>query len=105
MSDPKTPRDWLLSRHASATPQLDALRRSALPARALTWRDLPRELFGPQRHVWRLLTATWIVLAIFQLTLGRAPSPRFPAPSPVAVAAWFAQLNSYETFVSIDRHR
>jgi hypothetical protein len=108
MSDqPKSPRDWLLARHAGATPRLDELRRAALPTLtpSLTWREFFGELFRPHRLAWRTLAAVWIVLLVFHLALGR-PSPSSkptPAPAPEAMIAWFRQLQSHETLAHLDR--
>lgn len=103
--DNKTPRDWLLARHAAASPRLDALRRAALPPPALSWGDFLREVFRPHRTAWRALAAAWVVLALFHLARPTpAPAPQFPAPSPAALAKWLAQLKSNETLAQIDRH-
>ena len=102
--DHQTPRDWLLARHAAITPQLDTLRRAALPEPSLTWREFLREIFRPHRVAWRSLAAAWLLLALFSLTRHHsAPDPKATAPSPEAVALWLAQLQSHETFAQIDR--
>lgn len=115
MSDPKTPRDWLLARHASTDAQLDALRRATLaqlPAVAtsdatavsLTWREALGELVRPHRVVWRALAVVWIAMALLQFT---RPDSRSPAalspPSAEAFTAWLSQLKSHETFAQMDR--
>ena len=99
-------RDHLLTRHAAAAPRLDALRRAALPPADLTWGDFFRELFRPHRTAWRALVIVWLVLLVLQLAVvnpARPPTLAGPAPSPEAVAAWYAQLNSnsYETLTQI----
>ena len=102
--DHRTPRDWLLARHAAATPQLDTLRRAALPAPEITWREFLREIFRPNRLAWRSLAAAWLLLVLFHLTHTRpARDPKTVAPSPEAVALWLNQLKSHETFAQIDR--
>ena len=104
--DSKTPRDWLLSRHAAATPKLDALRRAARPEASITWRDFLRELFRPHRRAWQSLVAAWLLLLLFHLAHPRpALDPNMPTPSPEAVALWLTELNSHETFAQIDGHR
>ena len=110
--DPKSPRDWLLARHAPATPRLDVLRGRALPdggaapsPRLDSWRDLLRELFRPHLTAWRALALVWLGLIVFNFTFGRSPQPESTTPPPPeAVAAWLAQLKSNETFAQIDRH-
>ena len=105
--DEKTPRDWLLTRRASAVPQLDLLRRRALPPRPTALRDILSEIFRPHRAAWRILAATWVALILFQLALGRQASPHrgSPPPSPEVVAAWFAQFKTNDSFAQIDRLR
>jgi hypothetical protein len=100
----KTPRDWLLARHADATEPLDALRRNALPPARSTLRDALHELFHPHRTAWRVLAVAWVALALFHLTTGRrALPPASSVPSAEAVAAWIAQFQSHETLVQVDR--
>jgi hypothetical protein len=70
----KTPRDLLLSRHAAAQPNLDALRRQvvaehlgpasleeAAPPHGFV-RALWVELFWPSRRAWAGLAAVWVVV-------------------------------------------
>jgi hypothetical protein len=97
-------RDHLLARHAATAPRLDALRRAALPPADVTWREFLHELFRPHRAAWRALVVVWLVLLVLQLAVvnpARPPALAGPAPSPEAVAAWFAQLNSHETLSQI----
>ncbi len=97
-------RDHLLARHAAATLRLDALRRSALPPADVAWREVLRELFRPHRAAWRALAFAWLVLLVLQFAVVNPASPPAlagPAPSPEAVAAWFAQLDSNETLTQI----
>lgn len=107
MNDPKTPRNWLLARHAPAQPQLDALRRAALPASAedITWREFLARLFRPHRVVWQALAAVWIALVAFQLsqpsTSHRATQP---AVSAEAIAAWLRQSKTHEALAQISLH-
>ncbi|ATC65463.1 hypothetical protein CMV30_16770 [Nibricoccus aquaticus] len=67
----KSPRDHLLARHASAAPQLDALRHSVLSSTLTRHaaQDAPvptsqllRALFLPHRRLWTTLAATWTLL-------------------------------------------
>jgi hypothetical protein len=108
MTEPKTPRDWLLARHAPATPRLDNARnarRAALPAPDISWREFLGELLRPHRNVWRAFVLVWLGLLVFRLTLGHAPRPTFAhPPPPEAMAVWLAQLKSHETYAQIDRH-
>ena len=104
----KTPRDWLLARHDTATPRLDVLRRAALPPASMTLREALREIFRPHRIAWRTLACVWLMLALFHL-MAKEPSPTstLPPPSPEAAAAWIAQLKSqsHETLTQVDRPR
>lgn len=105
----QTPRDHLLARHATATPQLDALRRAALPAPAsapaLGWREVLRELFRPHRAAWCSLAATWVLLALFHFTHPRpVRDPAAVAPSPAALAAWLGQFSTHDTLAQVDPH-
>jgi hypothetical protein len=103
--EPKSPRDWLRARHASVAPQLDRLRRAALPAPTLTWREALAALFRPQRIAWRALVAVWIAMAIFQLAQTRTQhAPAHSAPSPEELAGWFRQLKTHEILAQIDHH-
>ena len=104
MNESRTPRDWLLARHAPANPGLDRIRRDALPTPSMTWRDFLRELFSPDRTAWRTLAIVWLGLIAMHFTLGRLPRPTLANPPPPdAVAAWLAQLKSNETLAQIDR--
>jgi hypothetical protein len=102
MNDPKTPRDWLLHRHEPVTPQLSSLRRDALPSPAFTWRDFLRELFQPQKTLWKSLTAIWLGLLAFHFF---GPPPAQPnlsfAKTPQALAVLSLQLNSNEALAQI----
>lgn len=108
--DPQTPRDWLLARHASASPQLDALRRAALPnatspAEDITWREFLARIFRPHRLAWRALAAVWIALVALHLSQprGSAPADRSTL-SPETVATWFRQTKTHEALAQINRH-
>jgi hypothetical protein len=102
MNDPKTPRDWLLHRHESATPQLSALRREALPPAALTWRDFLRELFQPQQTLWKSLTAIWLGLLAFHLFGPPSAQPNLNfAKTPEMLALWSLQLTPNDTLAQI----
>jgi hypothetical protein len=97
-NDPQRPRDWLLARHAGQEAQLDALRRAALPAPALSWPEALREIFRPHRRLWQALGAAWLLMAVFHFTSSPGPRRVNPAgPPPEAVALWFAQFSSHET--------
>lgn len=118
MSDQKkSPRDWLLARHADTQPRLDAMRRAALRANAamsdeftharlsLTWSGLFFELLRPNRGVWRVLAAIWLTLVLFQLTSIRpSTSSAQSEPSSKAFTAWLSQLKSHDALAQID-HR
>lgn len=124
MTDPnsKSPRDWLLARHARVTPQLDALRETVLsPLRAppssaannahatapldLTWRQLAIALFRPQRTLWATLAAAWLVVVALQLTRPHpSPSTTAATPSAEAIALWLRQSRSHEALAQIHRH-
>lgn len=63
----KTPREILLARHADASAELDALRRSVVaelkPAESPGWLAVAwRELFWQPRLVWTGLAAVWVFL-------------------------------------------
>lgn len=104
MNEPKSPRDWLLARQARAEPQLDALRRDALPRSSKVWRTILAELFRPHRHLWQALACLWLGMAVFHLaTRTSRPAQPTEAPSAAAVAQWFAQLKTHDTFAQIDR--
>ena len=75
----------LLARHASADPQLDAIRRAILARRAadsapVSISQLLPALFAPHCRLWAALAATWLLL--FALQLSRASSDPIPPPSP-----------------------
>jgi hypothetical protein len=95
----KTPRDWLLDRHRMEVPELNALRRAALPSPS-SWQNL----FGPHRRAWRLLAAVWVTLALFHFTIGRPPrSAKASSPSPAMLAAWMTQFGFHDSILQIDR--
>lgn len=111
MKPDQSPRALLLERSAAAAPRLDALRRAALPPAEITPGEFLAEIFRPHRIAWRTLAAVWLLLLALQLAVvnpARPPAFAGPAPSPQAVAAWFAQLNlnpnPYETLAQTDRH-
>jgi hypothetical protein len=105
MSDSKLPRDWLLARHASAKPRLDAARRVAVAACEMSWREFLRAIFRPYLMAWRALALVWLGLLFFQLTVGRSPQPNPVRPAaPDAMATWLAQFKANEYFAQIDRH-
>ena len=104
MNDPRSFRDWMLTRHQPAVVRLDTIRRTTLPPANFTWRDFIGELFLPQRTVWSALAAVWIALALFHFTQRQArPTPLPKPPATEAVATWLAQLKAYETFAKVDR--
>jgi hypothetical protein len=99
MSDPKLPRDWLLARHQSVVPQLEAIRRAALPATTTTWRGFIRELFHPHRKVWSALAIVWIALVIFHFSTAHPQPPRLAnPPTSEEMATWLNQIKSNESF-------
>jgi hypothetical protein len=104
MSEPLPPHEWLLGRHRQATARLDALRRSALPTPAMTWRQFLAELFRPHRPVWRVLALVWLILAVVHLS-HRPAKPPASVPSTEAFAAWLQQLKSHETLAQVARRR
>lgn len=106
MKPDRTPRDLLLSRHAGAEPQLNRLRRAALPAESpRAGASLLRELFFPHRTAWRALAAVWLGLAVFHFTLGRPRPPARPEISFADLEAWLNQSRNRETFAHPDLHR
>jgi hypothetical protein len=107
MNDPQSTRDWLLARHASATPQLDALRRAALPraAEEINWREFLARVFRPHRLAWRTLAAVWLVLAALHLAQQRAGSTAARSTtSSEAFATWLRQAKTHEALAQISRH-
>lgn len=91
----RTPRDWLLARHAAAGPMLDALRGAALPEPRLGGREFLRELFRPARPAWTALAAVWLVLLVIRVA--QPAPPKGAVPSPEFEAAWstsIAQLDA-----------
>ena len=99
----KSLRELILTRHQSATPRLDELRRVALSAAPPASGDFLRELFAPHCVAWRALAAVWIALLVFSLTVGRpGRAGRLPAPPPAAFAAWLAAANSHDVPVQTD---
>ena len=88
----KTPRDILLSRHQSAAPKLDAIRREfvaglnhqgtktpSLWFRLVPWclggfRKLWQELYFPSRRIWSGLATIWILILAVNFT-EREPLP------------------------------
>lgn len=107
MSEPKSPRDWLLARHAPAQPQLDALRRSALPAHLedISVREFLARLFRPQRRAWQTLALIWLALLALQFSQRSVDSHTGRASvSPEAFAAWLAQAKTHEALAQINRH-
>ncbi len=87
MNIPRTPREILLARHASARPALDA-QHAALLARFTSSRPaarlspfaffavLHRELYAPYRRTWAMLATAWIAILAFQ-QLDRLVAPPF----------------------------
>ena len=107
MNESRTPRDLLLNRRATALPQLDALRRAALPALAFSWRQFTGELFRPHRHVWQVIACVWLGLLAWNFSFARAanPSAAVAPPPPEAVTAWLNQLKTHAPLAQIDPHR
>lgn len=76
----KTPREILLQRHQTVAPKLDEIRRAVVSTLkecpAAREQSLPvaatlklwRELVWPCRRTWAGLTATWLMLIVFNLT-------------------------------------
>lgn len=107
MSDPKSPRDWLLALHAPAQRHLDALRRNALAATPenISGRELLIRVFRPHRLAWRTLATVWVALAALHVVQqSTRPPNRRPAVSPDAVAAWLRQSKAHEGLAQIS-HR
>ena len=91
----KTPREILLSSHQSATPKLDAIRRSAVaavydrrprPAQApITFlQAIWRELIFPSRAIWSGLAAVWILIIVANFSMRDHSQPVMATASPSA---------------------
>jgi hypothetical protein len=87
----RTPREWLLARHADAEPMLDELRRAALPEARLSGLEFLRELFRPAWPAWATLAAVWIGLAVLDVSV---PALSHPTPLGPQYAAMWATSNS-----------
>ena len=86
----KTPRDFLLARHIAKVPQLDRLRRAILDdATPITVRQIPHELFFPQRCIWIGLAATWLVILSLHFSQ-RSAVPRLNSSATLYAANWSA---------------
>ncbi len=101
MNDPKSPRDWLLSRHTTATPQLDTLRRAALPEPPLSFREVLGEIFRPHRNAWRALAAVWVALLAFHFATHRPALA--PTLTPEAAITQLKLLTSHATLAQTFR--
>lgn len=77
----RTPREWILDRHADAQPELDALRRSVLPEPPLDLRAFLRELFVPARQAWLALCLFWLAGLLWSVAQRSAPMPFSEGPS------------------------
>jgi len=99
----KTPRGWVLARHAASDARLDALRRAALPEPSLTVDEFLHELFHPHRTFWRSLAAVWVGLVLFYFATHQGiHSPDPSAPPPAIIAAWLSPLSPpHEDIVQI----
>jgi len=82
----QSPGRWLLERHAATVPELDALRRAALPEPRLSGREFLRELFLPSRPVWTAVAAAWI--AVFALNASQPSRPKPPRPVAGFAVVW-----------------
>lgn len=102
----KTPREILLARHRAAEPKLDALREGVLadafatpapeqrPARTGAFAmglTLWRELILPSRRAWSGLAATWILIALINLTQSRGSHSTTAKPTQSNMAASFIE--------------
>ncbi len=106
MNDPQSPRDWLLARHASVRPQLDALRRAELPRPGLTWREFTVQLFAPHRRLWQALALTWFALLVLRF-VSPETAPSGPArPSvPAALVNWRDQSHLHDALAQTSPRR
>ena len=97
----KTPRDILLSRHATATPQLDQLRHATLAeATPIPTRQLLHALFFPQRRLWLGLAAAWIVIVAFHVTQRPANRPSNSFSSKLYASNWSANQTHLHALLS-----
>lgn len=103
----RPPREWLLERHAAATPKLDALRQeliASMHSPEPAWREVLVALFHPYRRAWQALGVVWLVIAL--LHFSRAPQPpsaQLPPPSPETIATWYSQLKTHEALAQVPR--
>lgn len=108
--NPRPTREWLLSRHAKASPALDQARAAAIRAvarpannRSVIGATL-HAIFYPNRFAWGTLAAIWASILVFYSTIGHpAPSPSGTKIPPAAIAGWINQFKAHDTFASIDR--
>lgn len=104
---PRTPRDWLLHRHAGARPRLDAIRASVLPEPKITWPQFLGHVFIERRVYWSALAAVWIAIATLQLTRDFSPRNRDTVDSvpQATIALWLRQHDPHATIASISYYR
>jgi hypothetical protein len=102
MNEPRSPRDWLLSLHADAVPQLDAVRFKALPPPSSRWQMLFHELFYPNRRVWQALALVWIGLAVMHYADMRARQPMVMLPQNLTIAPGALNPKFHESLVQLD---
>ena len=99
----QSPRDWLLARHAEAEPELDALRRAALPKIRSGWRGIGRELFWRDRFVWVALAAVWVVISAVRLS--QSPISQPPPRAVRDAGAWLSSNSQINALLELDALR
>lgn len=106
--DRRTPREWLLDRHASRQSDLDRIRQAAVASEttdtgADTVAALIRALVKPNAFAWGMLAAIWAALLAFHVAKPTRPiSSQGTRVGPAAVAAFLQQLKNNDRLAQID---